>query len=236
MRGEHYLPDNALTIDWIASRSEGRMSTPDLRVLFNNYIDNTEVIADEAVFFDANGNTLDASASGDVLDEIEGLIDDGILDGNWAEDIAGTVETLQQEGIAIGDMEVPTETQRFYSIRPDRYPAPNRFWRALDETKTDVKVNFSKPVFAVVDLPADQAVPARTAVVPATRCPSYPLAPVLGDKQGEQRLTVCEAEPAHGAVSKGSHRCPTISADVHAPSNARHRLLPNLFALAVKAA
>jgi TonB-dependent receptor len=151
MRGEHYLPDNALTIDWIASRSEGRMSTPDLRVLFNNYIDNTEVIADEAVFFDANGNTLDASASGDVLDEIEGLIDDGILDGNWAEDIAGTVETLQQEGIAIGDMEVPTETQRFYSIRPDRYPAPNRFWRALDETKTDVKVNFSKPVFAEQD-------------------------------------------------------------------------------------
>ena len=151
MRGEHYMPGSEVTIDWIASRSEGRMSTPDLRVLFNNYIDNTEALVDEAVFFDADGSALDASASEDVLDEIEGLVDDGVLNSNWAEDIAGTVEALQQEGIAIGDMEIPTETSRFYSIRPDRYPAPNRFWRNLEESKTDVKVNVSKPVFSGSD-------------------------------------------------------------------------------------
>ena len=151
MRGEHYMPESELTVDWIASRSEGRMSTPDLRVLFNNYIDNTEALVDEAVFYGADGTTLDASASGDVLDEIEGLVDDGVLSSNWADDVAGTVQALQDEGVAIGDMDIPTETNRFYSIRPDRYPAPNRFWRDLEESKTDVKVNFSKPAFSASD-------------------------------------------------------------------------------------
>ncbi len=42
--------------------------------------------------------------------------------GNWAEDIAGTVQALQDEGVAIGDMEIPTETEPLLQHSPGPLP------------------------------------------------------------------------------------------------------------------
>ena len=47
----------------------------------------------------------------------------------------------------MGNLTVPTETERFYTIQPSRYPAPSRYWRSLDEDKTDVKFHATKPIF-----------------------------------------------------------------------------------------
>jgi TonB-dependent receptor len=150
LRGEHYLPNREVSMNWIASRSEGVMETPDLRTFFNNYIDNEVVLTDQAVFYSPEGSAYDAGTTEAILDEIDGLVSDGILNADWAHDIDGTVATLEDEGIEfpVGSLEVPTETDRFYTIQPSRYPAPSRYWRALEENKTDVKFNVSKPIFA----------------------------------------------------------------------------------------
>lgn len=150
MRGEHYIPGSEVTLNWTVSRSEGTMETPDLRTFFNNYIDNEVVLTDEAVFYDADGTAYDASTTEAILGEINGLISDGVLGSDWASDVEGTLQTLADEGIEfpVGNLVVPTETDRFYSIQPSRYPAPSRYWRALEENKTDVKLHASKPIFA----------------------------------------------------------------------------------------
>ena len=149
-RGEHYLPNNEISVNWTVSRSEGVMKTPDLRTFFNNYIDNEVVLTDEAVFYDADGTAYDEGTTEAILGEINGLISDGVLGSNWASDVEGTLQTLADEGIEfpVGDLVVPTETDRFYSIQPSRYPAPSRYWRELEEDKTDIKVHASKPIFA----------------------------------------------------------------------------------------
>ena len=148
-RGEHYMPNNEVSVNWIMSRSEGEMSTPDLRTFFSNYIDNEVVLTDQATFYAPDGTAYDANTSEAILDEIDGLISDGVLGDDWAEDVEGTLATLEDEGIEfpVGDLNVPTETDRFHTIQPSRYPAPSRYWRSLEENKTDVKVHVSKPVF-----------------------------------------------------------------------------------------
>lgn len=153
LRGEHYMPAQDVTVDWIASRSEGQMSTPDLRVLYNNYIDQVIVQEDDAVFYTPDGTAYDAETTQAILGEIQGLVSDGVLGTDWAQDVEGTLATLEDEGIEfpVGALEVPTVTDRFYTIRPDRYPAPNRFWRTLNESKTDIKVNATKPIFETRD-------------------------------------------------------------------------------------
>ena len=57
-----------------------------------------------------------------VLDEIEGLVDDGVLSGNWAEDVAGTVQALQDEGVAIGDHGNPNRDQPLLQHSPGPLP------------------------------------------------------------------------------------------------------------------
>lgn len=149
LRGEHFLPGSEVSIQWTASRSEGRLSTPDLRTFFNNYIDNDILLPDEAVFYGPNGEAYDAGTTEAILGEINGLISDGALDEGWADDIAGTLATLEDEGLefSVSDVIIPTETDRFYSIQPSRYPAPSRYWRELEENKTDLKLHVSKPIF-----------------------------------------------------------------------------------------
>jgi TonB-dependent receptor len=149
MRGEHYLPANEIQVQWTVSRSEGKMSTPDLRTFFNNYIDNEVVLTDQAVFYDADGSAYDSTSTASILGEIDGLVSDGVLGSNWASDVDGTLQTLEEEGIEfpVGNLVVPTETDRFYTIQPSRYPAPSRYWRSLEENKTDIKVHASKPIF-----------------------------------------------------------------------------------------
>ena len=150
VRGEHYLPNNEIEVQWTVSRSEGKLSTPDLRTFFNNYIDNEVVLTDQAVFFNDQGEAYDSTSTAAILGEVNGLISDGVLGTNWATDIEGTLQTLADEGIEfpVGALEVPTETDRFYTIQPSRYPAPSRYWRSLEENKTDVKVHASKPIFS----------------------------------------------------------------------------------------
>ena len=149
MRGEHYLPANEISMNWTVSRSEGEMKTPDLRTFFNNYIDNEIVLQDDAVFYDEAGAAYDSTTTSAILGEINGLISDGVLGTDWASDVEGTLQTLADEGIEfpVGDLSVPTETDRFYTIQPSRYPAPSRYWRSLEENKTDVKFHASKPIF-----------------------------------------------------------------------------------------
>lgn len=149
MRGEHYLPANEISMNWTVSRSEGEMKTPDLRTFFNNYIDNEIVLQDDAVFYDESGAAYDSTTTSAILGEINGLISDGVLGTDWANDVDGTLQTLADEGIEfpVGDLSVPTETDRFYTIQPSRYPAPSRYWRSLEENKTDVKFHASKPIF-----------------------------------------------------------------------------------------
>ena len=149
MRGEHYLPANEISLNWTVSRSEGQMQTPDLRTFFNNYVDNEVVLTDQAVFYDEDGTAYDAQTTEAILGEIDDLVSDGVLTSDWASDIDGTLATLDDEGIEfpVGNLSVPTETERFYTIQPSRYPAPSRYWRSLDEDKTDVKFHASKPIF-----------------------------------------------------------------------------------------
>jgi len=149
LRGEHYLPTNEIQIQWTVSRSEGKMSTPDLRTFFNNYIDNEVVLADQAIFYDSDGVAYDSTSTAAILGEIDGLVSDGVLDPDWASNVGGTLQTLEDEGIElpVGNLVVPTETDRFYTIQPSRYPAPSRYWRSLEENKTDIKVHANKPIF-----------------------------------------------------------------------------------------
>ena len=148
-RGEHFLPANEVEIRWTVSRSEGKLNTPDLRTFFNNYIDNEVVLQDQAIFYDDNGVAYDSTSTAAILGEIQGLVSDGVLGTNWANDVDGTLQTLAEEGIEfpVGQLEVPTETDRFYTIQPSRYPAPSRYWRSLEENKTDIKVHATKPIF-----------------------------------------------------------------------------------------
>ena len=123
------------------------MSTPDLRVLFNNYIDNTEALVDEAVFFDADGTawtprhleTFSMKSKAWWTTAFSTAIGQKTLPAQW--------KPFNKKALPLATWKSPPRTSRFYSIRPDRYPAPNRFWRDLEESKTDVKVNVSKPVF-----------------------------------------------------------------------------------------
>lgn len=149
MRGEHYLPANEISLNWTVSRSEGEMKTPDLRTFFNNYIDNEIVLQDQAAFYDDSGALYDSTTTAAILGEINGLVSDGVLGTDWATDVEGTLQTLEEEGVEfpVGDLSVPTETDRFYTIQPSRYPAPSRYWRTLEENKTDVKFHASKPIF-----------------------------------------------------------------------------------------
>lgn len=153
LRGEHYIPASEIQLQWTVSRSEGKMSTPDLRTFFNNYIDNEVVLADEAVFYDETGAAYDSSTTAAILGEINGLVSDGVLGSDWANDVEGTLQTLSDEGIEfpVGDLVVPTETDRFYTIQPSRYPAPSRYWRRLEENKTDFKFHATKPIFGASD-------------------------------------------------------------------------------------
>lgn len=148
MRGEHHLPASEISVNWTASRSEGELSTPDLRTFFNNYIDNEVILTDEAEFIGPDGTAYDPETTEAILNEINGLISDGVLGSNWSNDIEGTLATLDSEGIEfpVSDLTIPTETDRFYTIQPSRYPAPSRYWRQLEENKTDLKLNASKPI------------------------------------------------------------------------------------------
>ena len=148
MRGEHHLPTSEISVNWTASRSEGELSTPDLRTFFNNYIDNEVLLTDEAEFIGPDGAAYDQATTEAILSEINGLISDGVLGSDWSNDIQGTLDILDSEGIEfpVSDLTIPTTTDRFYTIQPSRYPAPSRYWRQLEEDKTDIKLNASKPI------------------------------------------------------------------------------------------
>ena len=77
-RGEHFLPASETKIRWNASHAQGTLSTPDLRVFFNNY----------------------------------------------------RVE----------------EGDTTYSINQSFYPSPTRYFRTLNENRTDVKLHVEQPL------------------------------------------------------------------------------------------
>ena len=161
MRGEHYLPANEISLNWTVSRSEGQMQTPDLRTFFNNYVDNEVVLTDQAVFYDEDGTAYDAQTTEAILGEIDDLVSDGVLTSDWANDIDGTLATLDDEGIEfpVGNLSVPTETERFYTIQPSRYPAPPATGGA--STRTRPTSSSTPPSPSSASLPHGKASSAR---------------------------------------------------------------------------
>jgi len=141
-RGEHYLPVSEGKIRWTASHSQGTLSTPDLRVFFNNYQEETITYADQAVFRGPNGEY----GMEDLQEIIDDLIDDGAIPADWGSNLDLVIQEINSEGsFTIDQIEVPTETDTTYSVNQSLYPSPTRYFRELNENRTDVKVHLEQP-------------------------------------------------------------------------------------------
>lgn len=146
MRGEHYLPASETEIRWTASHSAGRLNTPDLRVFFNNF--DTATVVTSTTFTGLDSMYSEA----DVLEEIDYLINEGILGSDWANDPQGTVAELnaywEDEDIdmSLEGIDLTTELDTSYSIQQSLYPSPTRYYRDLMENRTDVKLHVIQPL------------------------------------------------------------------------------------------
>ena len=146
MRGEHFLPATDTEIRWTASHSAGRLNTPDLRVFFNNFDTATVVTSTVFAGLDTTYNNEE------ILGEIDYLINEGILNADWANDPEGTVNELnaywEDEGIdlSLQSIDLDTELDTSYSIQQSLYPSPTRYYRDLYENRTDIKLHIMQPL------------------------------------------------------------------------------------------
>ena len=144
-RGEHYMPASDGKIRWTASHSQGTLSTPDLRVFFNNYQENTITYADQAVFRGPNGEY----SIEDMQEILDDLIDDGAIPANWGGNLDLVIQEINSEGTYMLDaIDVPTEIDTTYSVNQSLYPSPTRYFRELNENRTDVKFHVEQPLSA----------------------------------------------------------------------------------------
>ena len=147
LRGEHFLPATRGKLDWSSGYSAGRMSTPDLRVFYNNFEPRfTPDLAGVSI-----NSPSGSDITGDVLPVIQQLVNDGILGPNWFQDLSAVEQALFVEGWEIGDLNVPLNVDTVYSILSAIYPSPTRFFRTLEESKWDTKVHFEQPLFPGTD-------------------------------------------------------------------------------------
>lgn len=134
VRGEHYLPNSKISIDWNTSYSRGKQTTPDLRVFYNNYFEVTETsyLNEEGV---------------DITEEVEiailELIDDGAISGPTDPSLEAQLEG--DYGLIIGEIQTNV-VDTTYVIEPSLYPAPTRYYRTLTESKFDAKLNVEIPL------------------------------------------------------------------------------------------
>lgn len=146
MRGEHYLPATKTEIRWTVSHSAGRLNTPDLRVFFNNYDTATVVMS---TLFAGIDTTY---SNEEILGEIDYLVNEGVLNANWANDPSGTADELnaywEDEGIdlSLQSIDLETELDTSYSIQQSLYPSPTRYYRDLYENRADVKLHVIQPL------------------------------------------------------------------------------------------
>lgn len=134
LRGDHSLERlNDARLDWRVSYVKGSQETPDFRVFYNSINVN-----DVQQFLDPDGTDITA----DIQDEIEYLVDEGVISG---QDDPNLVSAIQNEfGITIDDIQIVKDS--VYSIQDNLYPSPTRFYRVMDETTLDVKVNLEIPI------------------------------------------------------------------------------------------
>ena len=120
LRGTHELSENINhKITWSASYTRGKQTTPDLRLFINSY----ESLPGGVFYYDADGN--------DITEDALALLADG---ENLAEYYSGyTVEQQDSDELS-------------YSIQDNLYPSPTRFFRQMDNSTLDLKLNFEKPI------------------------------------------------------------------------------------------
>lgn len=150
LRGEHYLPASEGQIAWTASYSEGRMETPDMKVFYNNFSERITPIDSLATFLTADGTDVTA----DALERIAEMVSDGVLPSDWANDPAAAVAALANQGVVVDSWDVPLNVDTVYSINTALYPSPTRYFRELNESKLDVKLNYTVPLFEDRELPS----------------------------------------------------------------------------------
>jgi hypothetical protein len=57
------------------------------------------------------------------------------------------IEEINNEGtFTLDHIDVPTEVDTTYSVNQSLYPSPTRYFRELQENRTDVKVHFEQPI------------------------------------------------------------------------------------------
>jgi TonB-dependent receptor len=116
LKGNHTIPAlGSLAINWVASRSESNMQTPDLRVFTNDYFVN-----DVTKFYDADGNDITEYVLDEELNNSE--IEDE-FPGFSSEDVRDTT----------------------FNISQNLYPAPTRYFREMNEVDQNYLVNFTLP-------------------------------------------------------------------------------------------
>lgn len=150
LRGEHYLPASEGQVSWTASYSEGRMETPDMKVFYNNFSERITPIDSLASFTGADGSDLTAEA----LERINEMVSDGVLPGDWATNPEAAVAALANQGVIVDAWDVPLDVDTVYSINTALYPSPTRYFRELNESKLDVKVHYTRPLFEDRDWPS----------------------------------------------------------------------------------
>lgn len=143
LRGEHYLPASEGQIAWTASYSEGRMETPDMKVFYNNFSERITPIDSLASFVTADGTDVTA----DALERINEMVSDGVLPADWANNPEAAVAALANQGVLVDSWDIPLNIDTVYSINTALYPSPTRYFRELNESKLDVKVNYTVPLF-----------------------------------------------------------------------------------------
>ena len=97
-------------------------------------------------------SSITTYSNDDILEEIDYLINEGVLNADWANDPEGTVDELNaywdDEGIdlSLQSIDLETELDTSYSIQQSLYPSPTRYYRDLYENRTDVKLHVVQPL------------------------------------------------------------------------------------------
>ncbi len=150
LRGEHYLPATEGQISWTASYSEGRMETPDMKVFYNNFSERITPIDSLSTFTTSDGTDVTA----DALDRIAEMVSDGVLPEDWANNPEAAIAALANQGVVVDSYDIPLNVDTVYSINTALYPSPTRYFRELNESKLDVKVHYTRPLFQDRDWPS----------------------------------------------------------------------------------
>lgn len=116
LKGNHTIPALAmLNFNWVASRAESNMVTPDLRVFTNDYF-----INDKTRFYDADGN--------DITDYV---VSEELNESDIENEFPGFSSSTYQD--------------TSYTISMNLYPAPTRYYREMNEVNENYIANFSIP-------------------------------------------------------------------------------------------